>query len=212
MVRGKKPIVAALGAAAIVIGAASAAYATDTGDHFSLASGTIVSAKLATGTKLTFKGSIDGVNISVACTGFAASGKIPASGLTVTLPASPKISGCKDSLGGTDTVTTNMTNGSWTLTEVDALNDEAKAEPNATGDKATLTIPQAGATFQSSALSSCVVTAAPTGPAPVTGTFNDKNLIKVVSAPIPTSGSGCTSTTALATGTILLSKSVHDVS
>jgi hypothetical protein len=57
-----------------------------------------------------------------------------------------------------------------------------------------------------------VVTAAPTGPAPVTGTYNDKNLIKVVNAAIPTSGSGCTSTTATVTGTITLSKPVYDKS
>lgn len=213
MSRGKKSVLVALGAAAALIGTASAVYASgDADDHLS-SRGTIESAKLATGTTLTLKGSIDAFNITVLCTTFTASGPIPFTGLTVTLTAPPKISGCTDTFGGTDTVTTNQTNGRWTVAEVDKTNDEALAEPNATGDKVTLTIPQAGATLQSSAAPGCVVTIASTGPAPATGTFNDKSTIKVVNAAIPTSGSGCSSgATATATGTIVLSKSVHDVS
>jgi hypothetical protein len=110
-------------------------------------------------------------------------------------------------------VATNSTNGSWSLTLVDKPNDETTHEPNATGDKASLHIPQAGATFKSNALSSCVVTAAPgPGGADVVGNFNDSNTITDVNAPIPTSGSGCTSTTALSTATVTVTPTLHDVS
>jgi hypothetical protein len=210
--RAKKFAIAGACTGALMLGTGTAAFAAngaDTGDHFSLAAGTVVTSALKSGTKVTFKGSIDGVAITVTCTTFTASGKIPATGLTVPLSAPPTISGCKDTLGGTDTVKTNTTNGKWKLREKDVTTTADSAEPNS-GDKAILTIPKAGATFVSSFLPTCTVTTAPSGPANVTGTYDDINTIQDTNASIPTSGSGCTTTAASETATVVLSPNVHD--
>ena len=169
-----------VGAGALVCGLATAASAT-------LPAGTVVKAQLKTGTDLVFNGDIDSIPITVTCTKFSASGKVPATASdTVKLSAPPTFSGCTDNSGGTDTITTT---GTWKLSE--------------TSTTQTLKIPQDGATFKSSILSGCTITVAPTGAAKVKGAYNDSNTDTVTNAPIPTSGSGCTSTTATATGTIV---------
>jgi hypothetical protein len=210
--RVRKGVVAAVCAAAALLGTASAVFAStgDTDDHFSLAAGTTVTGSLKTGTDMVFAGTINGVPITVTCTSFSGSGKVPAKGLHVTIAAA-KISGCHDTLGGTDTIATNQTNGKWGLTEVDAPNDESQTEPN-TGDKGVLTIPKAGATFVSSVLPTCVLTAAPTAAVRVTGTYNDINTDTVKAAKIPVSASGCSASTATVTATVVLSPNVYDVS
>lgn len=230
--RIRKLGVTVVAAAAVVFGTAVAVHAattSDTEDHFSKPAGTIISAKAGTSTTvacpagsvsapLVFCGSIDGVPIWVKCTGFSASGKIPTgNSLTVTLSAAPKFTGCSDSTKSADTITTNTTNGKWTLHEVDGdgTKGESAPEPNSTGDKATLSIPKGGATFDSAFLPACVVLVAPTARANLTGTFNDSTTIKDKSATLPvapkTSGS-CTTGTTTVTGTILLTTSIHDVS
>ncbi|MBO0727895.1 MAG: hypothetical protein J2P57_01465 [Acidimicrobiaceae bacterium] len=209
--RTKKFAIAGTCAGALIAGTAAASFANaDAGDNFSRPAGTVETAALKTGTTMNFKGTIDGVAITVKCTGFKASGKLPATGLTVTLTNPPTISGCTDSLGGTDTVTTNQTNGKWKLQEVDAPATSDTVEPN-TGDKAVLIIPKAGATFKSSILSSCTVTAAPSGAARVSGTYNDINTIHDNGANIPTAGTGCTTAAnAHVVATVVLSPTVHD--
>jgi hypothetical protein len=177
-------------ALAAVLATATAAFAT-------LPAGTTVTGTLKSGTKMTFKGDINSIPITVSCTTFSASGKVPSSpSYTVTLSSPPTISGCKDNTGGKDTITTNSTNGSWTISV-------SKKKPY----KATLTVPKAGATFTSNILSGCVITAAPSAAAPVTGAYNGKNTDTVTNAKVPTSGSGCTSTTAKTSATVILSPS-----
>jgi hypothetical protein len=214
--RIRKMVISTAAVGAIVLGSAAAAFAasrTDTGDHFSLASGTAISGSLKTGTHLVITGSVDGLPITVTCTTFKAAGTVPATGLKVTLSAAPTISGCKDNAGGTDTIKTNTTNGKWTLTEVDKVNDETITEPNSTGDSLSLGIPKAGATFASSLLSGCVITVAPTAAISLKGSFNDATTVNDKNAPLPVAGnSKCTTTTGAVTGTIVLSKSIHDVS
>jgi hypothetical protein len=188
----KKVLMAALGvgmATFVAVPIASAARPN------SLPAGTKVTGKLKSGTDMTFAGTINSVNITVKCTSFSASGKVPAgSPYTVTLSAPPKITGCQDSLGGTDTIATNQTNGKWTLTET-------KTTPY----KMSLGIPKAGATFKSNVLSSCVITAEPTKAGSVSGSYNDKTGTDTVkNAAIPTSGSGCTSTAAKTSATVVL--------
>jgi hypothetical protein len=169
-----------VGTGVLVCGLATAASAT-------LPAGTTVKAKLQSGTDMIFKGDIDSIPITVTCTSFSASGKVPSSPSdSVTLSSPPTISGCTDSSGGTDTITTT---GTWKLSE--------------TSTAQKLKIPQDGATFKSSVLSGCTITAAPSGPAKVKGAYNDKNTDTVTNASIPTSGSGCTSTTATTTATIV---------
>jgi hypothetical protein len=152
-----------------------------------LPAGTVVKASLKTGTNMIFNGAIDSIPITVTCTSFKASGKVPSTPSdSVTLSAPPQITGCTDNSGGTDTITTA---GTWKLSE--------------TSTTQKLKIPQNGATFTSSVLPGCTVTAAPSGSVKVKGKYNDSNTVTVTNAPIPTSGSGCTSATATTTGTIV---------
>jgi hypothetical protein len=188
----KKISVVALGLGMAALVAAPSAYAARPS---SLPKGTKVTGKLKTGTKMVFLGNIDGVPITVSCTSFTAKGKVPAAGATsISLSAPPTISGCTDSLAGTDTVKTNQTNGKWTLSVT-----------TTTPYKMTLGMPKAGATFTSSIESGCVITAAPKAAEGITGTYDGNNTDQVTKAPIPTSGAGCTSTTAKVTATVVLS-------
>ena len=189
--RFKKVSVIALGLGMALIAAPIASASRPS----SLPKGTEVTGTLKTGTKMVFAGTIDGVPITVSCTSFTAKGKVPAAGAkSITLSAAPTIKGCTDTLHGTDTVKTNETNGKWTLSVT-----------TTTPYKMTLGMPKAGATFVSNAESGCVITAAPTAAVGVTGTYNGDNTDQVTKAPIPTSGSGCTSATAKTTATVVLS-------
>jgi hypothetical protein len=189
--RFKKVSVIALGlgmAALIAVPSASASRPN------SLPKGTKVTGKLKTGTKMVFAGNIDGVPITVNCTSFTAKGKVPSAGATsINLSTPPTITGCTDTLHGTDTIKTNQTNGKWTLSVT-----------TTTPYKMTLTTPKAGATFTSSIESGCVITAAPNAAVGITGTYDGNNTDQVTKAPIATSGSGCTSTTAKITATVVL--------
>jgi hypothetical protein len=189
MTRYKGMLVVALG-----LGMA-AMLVTSTSAFASLKPGQTVKASLAKGTKMTFAGDIDAVPITVTCKTFKASGKAPnPASDTVTLSAPPTISKCTDSLGGKDTIKTNSTNGSWTLSVSGASAPYTM----------TLTIPQAGATFTSSVESGCTITAAPSGSAGVSGSYNGTNTDTVSGASIPTSGSGCTSSNATTSATVVL--------
>ncbi|HEY7948512.1 MAG TPA: hypothetical protein VID75_12615 [Acidimicrobiales bacterium] len=168
---------------------ATAAYAT-------LGPGVTVTAALKAGTTMTFAGNINSIPITVSCTTFSGSGTTPSSpSSSVTLSSPPTISGCTDSTGGTDTITTNQTNGKWVLSVA------GKKAPF----KATLLVPKAGATFSSNILSNCVITAAPKKAVKVKGKFDGNQTDTVSGAKIPTSGSGCTSSTASTSATVVLS-------
>jgi len=157
---------------------------------------TAITAALASGTKLTAAGAIDGVTITVSCTSLTASGKTPANGLSATITGAPVFSGCTDSLGGADTVNTNTTNGKWSI---------ALASSGKTG---TLDIPKGGVTFSSNVLPSCVVTLAPSAAAKVKATYNDVNTATFKNATVATSGSGCTTTSAKIDSTVVLTPGV----
>jgi hypothetical protein len=197
-----------LGAAGVGMAAAATA-AGDTDDHFNKPAGTVVSGSG------TFKGTgvFGGVPITINCTSVKASGKVPASGLSVTLGTAPKITSCTDTLGGTDTITNS---GTWKIKEIDVSNDEAQKEPN-TGDKGAITIPKAGSTFKSTLDPACVVTVAPNGPVTITGTYNDVKTLKISGATVPVMPSAScpsgTGTTAKVSTTITLSPNpLFDVS
>lgn len=132
----------------------------------------------ATSTNVKFAGSLSGLNFSVTCATSTVKFVTPASGYgPVNLSAgSPSFTGCKDNFGGTATITVS---GTWTLS--------ATSTPTV-----TLTIPTAGAKFTTTTLPSCVVTAAPSGPAPITGPYNNStHTLSVSGASVPFSGSGC---------------------
>jgi hypothetical protein len=158
-----------------------------TGASASVPIGTTITGSLKTGTVMTFVGDIDSIPITVTCTSFSASGKVTKASDTLPLSAPPSITGCTDSSGGTDTVTTT---GTWKITIAST--------------KMTLDAPQAGATFKSSVLSACTITAFPNAAGKVAGAYNGSSTDKVKGASIPTSGSGCTSTAATTTATVKL--------
>ena len=188
MPRPRKMLVATLAVAAVAV------LATATGAFASLGPGVTVTGTLKSGTDMTFKGDINSIPITVSCTNFTATGTTGSSpSSTVDLNSPPTINGCTDSLAGTDTITTNSTNGSWKLSDK--------------GKKMTLTIPKAGATFTSSYFgNACVITAAPNAADPVKGKYNEKNTDTVKNAKVTTKGAGCTSTaTAATSGTVVLS-------
>jgi hypothetical protein len=177
----KKSIFGIVATGALVFGFATAASA-------SLPKGTTVTGSLKSGTDMTFAGDIDSIPITVTCTGFSASGKVTKASDTLPTSAPPRITGCTDSSGGTDTITTS---GTWTITIGSTT--------------MTLNAPKAGATFKSSILSACTITAFPKKPGTIAGSYNGSNTDKVTNAKIKTKGSGCTSTTAKTTATVVLS-------
>jgi hypothetical protein len=176
-----KAIVTAFVSTAMILGLAASAGA-------SLKPGTTVT---GTSKHVVFKGSIDGVGITVTCTGFKDSGTLTKSDKTSMSVGRPSFSGCTDSLNGKDTITTT---GSW------------KLSVNKSGSTVSLVIPKDGATFVSSALKSCKVIAAPNKPAPVSGSYSSSaGTVKSTNANIPVKGSGCSATAASETATITFS-------
>ncbi len=182
--RPKKMVIVAVSAAAMLFGTATAVYG-------SVAPGTKVT---GTSGSTVFQGTIDGFAITVTCTNFTDTVTVPAgANKSLNIPP-PTINGCTDDLGGTDTITTNSTNGSW------------KLKSNGTGTKLKLVIPKAGATFTSSFVAGCTITAAPTASVKVTGTYNHTNgTDTVTNQPIAVSASGCTASNASTTVTVTFS-------
>jgi hypothetical protein len=155
--------------------------------------GTVVTGNLKSGTDMTFVGHINGLAITVTCTTFTGSATAPPTpSKTVDLNGPPTVSGCTDSLTGTDTVKTNSTNGPWEL-------------KSSGKKKVSLIIPKAGATFTSSFLPSCTVTAAPKKAVTVKGTYDGTSTDTVTNGKIATSGSGCSSTVATTSATVVFS-------
>jgi hypothetical protein len=177
----KKALFGIVATVALVFGVATGAYA-------SLPKGTTVTGSLKSGTNMTFKGDIDSIPITVSCTGFSAKGTVTKAKDTLPLSSPPSITGCTDSSGGTDTVTTT---GAWKITIA--------------ATKLTLDAPKAGATFKSSILGGCTITAFPNAAGTVAGKYNGTNTDKVSNASVPTTGSGCTSTAAKTSATVVLS-------
>lgn len=166
----------AIAATSMALGVSGAAFAKSSA-HFSNP-GVTDTGTLAAGATLVFSGgTIDGVGITVTCTGFSASGVVPAKGLSITLSSGPSISGCTDNQSGIDTITTKASG--W------------KLEANSSGTVLTLIMPKKGAVFSSTALAGCSVTA---GPAKEAGSYNDSNAETLTNAgPIKTKGKGCVS-------------------
>lgn len=193
-----------LGAVAAVVAmtAATALAASDSDDSLSPAS---TSFTVSNSGNITFKGTIDGLNVTVTCTSVTLTAKTRASGLTADVTSNPVFSGCTDTFGGTDTVTSS---GTWTLTLVDS-SSETQTEPN-TGDQLTINVPNNGAKFTSTALSGCTITAGSSTP---TGTFNDKTTATYSSAVINVTASGfCTSSsTSKLSGTFVSNKNIGDL-
>jgi hypothetical protein len=176
-----KAVVAAGASIAMVFGVAALAGA-------SVKPGTKVT---GSSTDVVFKGSIDSVPVTVTCKSFKDSGTVEKGDKTEMAVGDPKITKCKDSLHGTDTITTS---GKWEL------------KVNSAGTEVSLVIPKDGAKFKSSAESGCTITAAPSKAVSVAGAYSkSKGTAKSTDAKIPVKGSGCTATSATETATIKFS-------
>lgn len=169
----KMLLIGVLSMSAMLLSTGTAAYAV----RNTLPAGTAVT---VSGT-LHFDEGINGLTIKVKCTSFAATATVVGPNHLNFVP-SPAITGCTDSLGGTDTITTNSTNGNWFL---------AAPAPMKLG------IPQAGATFTSTAvqLAGCTTTWTPAGLVKLTGAYNGVNTEKVTSQPLAVSAVGCSAST-----------------
>lgn len=207
MVRISKKLTLAASLTAIVLGlgtgVAFAAAENDT-DGITPASTNFTSSS----TSVTFSGTINGLPINVKCTSDSLTGTTPASGsgLGPFNINNPTFSSCGSGLS----VTTNNTNGSWQLTFVDAANDEGATEGSGqTGDQIKITIPKAGAKFTDIFIPGCTITAAPTGSATITGTYDDVNTLTLSSASVPVSASGCTASSSTSVSGTYSSGTTH---
>lgn len=186
--------------------------AEDGADTFNVAPGTAVTGTNSSAVTFTVSG------ITITCTVSTFSGTTGTS-LKFKIPPPTFSDGvgnsCTDSAGATDTFTSNSTNGKWAVVEKDFSNkgagDEDLPEPNATGDKMQLHIPQAGLVDSNSV--GCTFTFAPSGAVGVTGTYDDAGTFKITKAvPITFAGpSYCsTNTTATFSVTYTLSPAIFD--
>jgi hypothetical protein len=194
--------------------------AEDGTDTFNVAKGTTVNA--TNSGNVTISAATSFGTLVVTCTLSTWSGKTGTTLKFVITPptftdaAAPQ---CTDNFGFNDTITSNSTNGNWFVKEKDFSNkgagDEGLPEPNATGDKMQIHIPQAGVVDSNSSASGCTITAAPSGPVNLTGKYDDAGTLKVsnasvpvsISAACPASGSG----TATVSMTYKLSPAIFDV-
>jgi hypothetical protein len=175
--------------------------ASDT-DHITPAGAT---ATITNSGNLTFVVTTNLGTFTASCTSVVATVKTPTAGFTDTIhkisfgaliPQADTqpidITGCTDSAGGTDTVTSS---GAWRATFFDKINDETTVEPNLTGDKFSVLVPVNGATLSSSLFPACVLTLDPTTSSAITVTYNDKGTGTIPQGEVPgsvgASGAGC---------------------
>jgi len=212
MLRIPRKSILVLGAAAAVVAltTTTALAAGDTDDSLSPAS---TSFTVSNSGNITFAGTLDGFSFTVTCTDVTMTAKTRASGLTASVTSNPDFHNaakdCTDNHGGTDTVTSA---GTWSLTEVDAASDAHSTEPQSTGDQLTINIPNNGATFVSSFVPGCTVTAQSS--TPTSSSFNDMNSATYSSATVNVTVSGffcTTSPTATLSGTFTSSTNIGDL-
>lgn len=182
--------IAAVLAVGIPFAHASATASEDGADTFNVASGTAVA-----GTTAKVVISVPGASIVITCTASRFAGKTRATTrLSIGLPSFNDGTGkpCTDTLGFTDTFTTSTLHGAWTLSERDFTNsgagDEGLPEPNATGDRVALRLPQAGLTDTNNW--PCTITFAPSGASSISGAYNDAGTLMVKGAKVPVNVSG----------------------
>ncbi|HEY9368606.1 hypothetical protein [Streptomyces sp.] len=94
----------------------------------------------------------------------------------------PTFSGCSTNIGGVSvTVTANSTNGPWSMSA-------QYGTPVAAG----LTMPKGGVVIRTSGLASCTITASPTGPSAVNGTWTNgtPSQLAIANAPVAATVTG----------------------
>ena len=193
---------------------ASRQSAADGGDTFNVAKGTTVTATNAG--NAVFTAQTNAGTFTVTCTLSSFSGKTGA-GLRFTV--SPPVfsdgdaAPCTDVAGATDSFAANSTNAAWAVKELDHGADEGLPEPNATRDRMSITVPQAGLVDTNSSAPGCTVTFAPTAPVTVIGKYDDAGTLKITNAPIPvvySSGCALSGTSVSLSLTYTLSPAIFD--
>lgn len=145
-----------------------------------------VTAKLKTNSVAVLKGTSGPLTgYSATCTAFTSTFQLTTKGggLGPFTLSNPAVSGCTDNVGGTDTVTSNKTNGPWTATYV---NSTGSPSP----DLVRLSIPKAGLKLVSSAYPSCIVTYAPSAAGIVSGSYDNAGNLQFTNASISYSATG----------------------
>ncbi|MER7519569.1 hypothetical protein [Streptomyces sp. NPDC126499] len=101
----------------------------------------------------------------------------------VTVPVNPPtFSGCTTNISGVSvTVTSNATNGAWTL-----------STQNGAPVTGGFTIPKGGVVLKTSGFASCTITASPSGPTAVNGTWTNgaPSTLAIANAPVPATVTG----------------------
>ncbi|MEU8619144.1 hypothetical protein [Streptomyces sp. NPDC048623] len=176
-------------------GLAAAAALTFGGAGTQAASTTLGPAGHSFAAKLTGKATFVAGSTTMTCTVSAsvpttgANNQIPAAPANhnadgpVTVPVNPPtFSGCSTSVFGVSvSVTANSTNGAWTLSAQNGA-------PAAGG----FTIPKGGVILKTSGFASCTITASPTGPTAVNGTWANgaPSTLAISGAPVPATVTG----------------------
>lgn len=128
---------------------------------------------------VTFAGTIDGLPITITCTGSVIKATTPPAGsATFTVTTDPTFTGCSD--GATIT-----SSGTWGLVAVSST-------------ELQLSVPTGGAKFTSSVLPGCTITAKS---ATLNGAYNGTNTSTFTKQSVGVSASGCTASSTSFTGT-----------
>ncbi|GGP31754.1 hypothetical protein [Streptomyces melanogenes] len=176
-------------AAALTLGATTAASAV------APSSTTVTPAGHSFAAKLNGKATFTAGSTTMTCT---VSASVPNGGSTNQIPAAPgnhnasgpvsaainppTFSGCTTSIFGVGvTVTSNATNGQWSISA-------QYGSPISAG----LTMPKGGVVIKTSGLASCTLTASPGGPTSVPGTWTNGSPSKlaIANAPVAATGTG----------------------
>lgn len=195
--RRKKKFAAAVAAASLVVGIVPAVVVASIITN-ATAVAVKVTSKLKTNSVAVFTATSGPINgLTATCTASSATFQLTTKGggLGPFTTSNPTYTGCTDSLGGTDTLKTNSTNGHWTVTYV---NSSGSPKP----DQIKQGIPKAGETLVSSLASGCIVTFAPSAAASVSGSYDNAGNLQFTNQSTSYSASGtCPLGTGTGTGT-----------
>ncbi|OAR23221.1 hypothetical protein A8W25_27360 [Streptomyces sp. ERV7] len=176
-------------AAALTLGATTAAGALSAGSTTVTPAGHSFAAKLSGKATFTAGSTTMTCTVSASVPNGTATNKVPAApgnhnaAGPVSAPSNPPtFSGCTTSIFGVGvTVTSNATNGQWSI-----------SAQYGSPISAALTMPKGGVVIKTSGLASCTLTTSPTGPTSVNGTWTNgaPSRLAIANAPVAATGTG----------------------
>ncbi|MFF1477199.1 hypothetical protein ACFVYD_06425 [Streptomyces sp. NPDC058301] len=187
--RFRAPAALLAAAAALTLGATTAASALAPGSTTVTPAGHSFTAKLNGTATFTAGSTTMTCTVSVSAPNGTSTNKVPdapgnhnAAGPVSAAVNPPTFSGCTTSIFGVGvTVTSNATNGQWSISA-------QYGSPTAAG----FTMPKGGVVIKTSGLASCTLTASPTGPSSVNGTWTNgsPSRLAITNAPVAATGTG----------------------